>query len=69
MAAIDHGARILDWQENLTDEEMPPVHIWHIPDELEFHFERVKEDRKERFGGSGSSDRDMDRNEYARGRR
>lgn len=40
----------------MTDDEVPPVHIWHLQEELDYHFEQVKEARKERYGGSSSDD-------------
>lgn len=60
---------ILGWFEHLTEEDMPPIWMWHVSHELERHFEMVKERRS-----SGSDSRDDDdspmmiRNEYARGR-
>jgi hypothetical protein len=54
--AIEHADRILGWMENMSDDEVPPVHIWHLPDELDYHFEQVKQERKERYGGSSSDD-------------
>lgn len=62
---------ILGWFEHLPEDDMPPVWMWHLTDELEDHFEMVKDRRK-----SGISSRDDDdqpsggmiRNEYARGR-
>ena len=70
MAAIGHAMTILGWFEHLGADEVPPVWMWHLSDELEDHFEMVKERRK-----SGASSRDDDepsgpmiRNEYAKGR-
>ena len=47
---------------------MPPSWMWHLDEELERHFDRVKERRK---SGRTDDDREtgpMIRNEYARGR-
>jgi hypothetical protein len=32
----------LNWQENLTEEDMPPRHIWRDNDRLEAHFAALK---------------------------
>lgn len=56
MAAISHAMRILNWRENLPDDEMPPEEIWMHEDELEKWFEEVSEKRNSRFGGSSSND-------------
>lgn len=42
--------RILNWQENLSSEDMPPVWMWNLEHELEEHFAEVEERRDERFG-------------------
>lgn len=70
--AILHAIRICGWQENLTEDEMPPDWMWSFEDLLEPWFEEVDEKRKARFGGN---DRDTDttvpmmENELARGRK
>jgi hypothetical protein len=66
--AVEHATDILHWQENLTRDEIPPEWMWGLDDELEVWFERVLEERDEKFGG-GSDKKDtnvplMD-NEYA----
>jgi len=58
MIAIEHAHRILDWQENLTKDEIPPQWMWHLDKELESHWEMVEEKRKDKSGGSGSSSDD-----------
>ena len=71
MNAVAHAMTILGWFEHLTEDDLPPEWMWHLTEELEDHFEMVKERRK-----SGASSRDDDerpsgpmiRNEYARGR-
>lgn len=62
---------IIQWRENLTEEEMPPEWMWDNDEELERHFERIK--AKRRRAGPGDDDDDDDQgltvhNEYARGR-
>lgn len=68
---------MLTWQENLGPDEMPPVWMWPIDDELKAWFEEVERARKEKYGGgsdSSSSDDSPDggsmtQNEFAKGRR
>lgn len=55
--AIQHAYRVLSWQENLTEDEMPPVYMWPFEEALELHFERVDRARKDKYG-SGSGDED-----------
>lgn len=70
--AIEHANRILDWQENLLEDEMPPEWMWHLDHELEPWFDEVERKREERYGAR-DDDRDervpMMDNELARGRR
>lgn len=71
MLAYEHANLILDWQENLTSDEMPPRWMWAFGDELEIWFEDVDTQRKERFGSAsagGDEETPMMRNELARGR-
>ena len=49
--AIDHGHKILNWQENLMSEEMPPKWMWHLDWELEKWFEEVEISRKSKYDG------------------
>lgn len=44
--AIDHGYKILSWQENLQENEMPPRWMWHLDWELEEWFKGVEAARK-----------------------
>lgn len=69
--AIEHANTVLSWQENLSEEEMPPEWMWTLDHELEEWFEHVAHDRKTRFGGGGSDDDEtsMMGNELAKGRR
>lgn len=52
---------MLQWQENLRDEEMPPQWMWPFDEELADHFEEVFKDRKS--GGSGSRSRGLGRDD------
>lgn len=74
MSAIRHANTILDWHENLPEDETPPKWMWRFDDELDGWFEKVKEEREAKFsGGSGATDDDMGvedgevavKNEYA----
>jgi hypothetical protein len=71
VSAIAHANRVIDWQENLTSEEMPPQWMWPFEDDLEIWFEDVEQKRKERFGGgssSGDTDVPLMKNELSEGR-
>ncbi len=52
---------------------MPPAWMWPYEDELEIWFENVEEQRKEKYGGGGSTAEDTDaplmRNELSPTRR
>lgn len=59
--------------EHLTEEDMPPQWMWPLAEQLEDHFEKVKERRKSKYDSGPDDDEDevnapMIRNEYARGR-
>lgn len=76
MAAIEHAMRVLDWQENLLGDEMPPAWMWPLDSELQVWFDEVERNREERYGSrSSSSDSDDDKvvplmsNALAEGRR
>lgn len=67
MLVIDHSLRILNWQENLMDDEMPPKWMWHLDSELETHFAVIKEKRKSPSSPRSSDDTpdDWEENAYA----
>jgi hypothetical protein len=56
MRAITHAFRILDWYENLMEEEQPPEWMWPFEDELEIWFEDVQRARADKHSGGGGSD-------------
>jgi hypothetical protein len=69
--ALEHANMVCSWQESLAPEETPPQWMWPFDQELEAWFDRVDEQRKQRYGGSGSSSSEsegMMRNELAKGR-
>jgi hypothetical protein len=73
MVAINHAMTIIDWQENLTKEEMPPEWMWHLDEEVATFLERVFRERRERMGlppddEGGSDGKRMVGNELTRGR-
>lgn len=53
--AIEHAHRVLDWQENLAGDELPPAWMWPFDTELTVWFEDVEEKRNEKYGNSSSS--------------
>lgn len=63
---VEHAQTILAWQENLARDEIPPEWMWSVDHELEIWFERVEEERDERFGGGDRRERTpMMQNELA----
>lgn len=70
MRAIEHASQIIDWQENLPKDEMPPPWMWPFQEELEVWFEAVDQKRKDaRPDSSGDETVPMMTNELAKGRR
>lgn len=71
LSAFSHACYILRASENFMEDEQPPDWVWAFPEELEAHFERIKRERKKKFGGDkGQSDDSEDsgwvQNEYAK---
>lgn len=54
--ALEQAYRILSWQENLPEEEMPAKWQWHIDWELDTHFAEVARKREAKYGPTGDSD-------------
>ncbi len=69
--AIEHAQRVLGWQENLGQDEMPPQWLWVVEDELETWFEDVDRKRKEKYGSPAedTEESEMMSNTLARGKR
>lgn len=71
--AIEHAHRVLDWQENLSQDELPPRWMWPFETELEIWFEDVETKREAKYGGSSGGSEDsstpMMSNELTRGMR
>lgn len=67
---LEHANTVLDWQENLSKDEMPPSWMWPFAHELELWFEDVDQKRKEKHGIAGGDETvPMMNNELAKGRR
>lgn len=62
--AIDHAQRILDWQENLASEDMPPQWMWPLDHELIAWFDDVRR-RHEARHGAPRDEVDMTSNDLA----
>lgn len=71
LRVIAHANRILDWQENLQSDEVPPAWMWAVDHELEIWFENVEQKREEKYGSNSSADETapMMSNQLARDRR
>lgn len=69
MGAVEHAMRILNWQEHLSGDDMPPVWMWHIDHALEEHFEEVEERRSERFNPDGDEGPTLTKNALSPRRR
>lgn len=54
-SAIEQAMRILNWQENLPSDEMPPRWMWSLDWELEVHFSDVERKREDRYNNPGST--------------
>lgn len=69
--AIQFANRVLAWQEDLLEEEMPPEWMWLFEDELEPWFDEVMRNRKAKFSPDtpSSGEGEMLENEFAKGRR
>lgn len=71
MRAIAHANRVLDWMDNLAEEEMPPEWMWPFDEEINSHLDQVMQDRKDKYSNpspSGGDDGTMMSNEFARDR-
>lgn len=69
--AIAHAGMILSWQENLTSDDMPPVWMWSLVEELNEYFDDLAVRRRSQGGADDDDDEPaggMVRNQYAKGR-
>jgi hypothetical protein len=56
MRAVNHAQVILNWQENLSKDEIPPEWMWALDDDLEKWFDEVEETRQQKYGRGDRSD-------------
>lgn len=54
--AVGHANLILSWEENLSDDEMPPRWMWHLPWELKRHMKRVTAAREAKLNRGNNGD-------------
>lgn len=67
---IEHAHRILNWQENLAQHEVPPQWMWPHDHELKVWFDEIKAEREEgRYGGYDDDDPGMVTNDLAAAKR
>lgn len=67
--SIEHASKLNSWMKNLSEDEIPPVWMWHIDSEIEVWFEHVDFLRKSKYGMSGDDfddDGSMEENELAK---
>ena len=53
---VDHALKILYWQDNLSQKEMPPVWMWHLDHELDKWFTKIKNEREAGRTDASTSD-------------
>ena len=54
-SAIEQAMRVLNWQENLPSDEIPPRWMWALDWELEVHFSDVERKRQDKYNNPGSA--------------
>jgi hypothetical protein len=54
--AIEHAYKVVNWHENMLEEEIPPKWMWGLDWELETWFIEVKRVRENRYSSGGGSD-------------
>jgi hypothetical protein len=54
--AIQHAQQIMNWQENLPKDEMPPRWLWRSDAGLAEWFEEVDRRRESKYNGSDNND-------------
>jgi putative NADPH-quinone reductase len=62
-----HADYLLQLQQDLSSEEMPPEWMWPLPWEMEQWIDRVVRERKAKYGGNDSDfdSADYTENEFA----
>lgn len=68
--AVAHADHLLQLQENLDRDEMPPEWMWPFSKRMNEWLDQVARDRKDRYsGGRSRDDDDMQENELLAGAR
>ena len=65
LRAIQHAERIVSWQDNLMEGEMPPEWMWLFEEKLSSWFEDVKSKRNGESGSDSGGGESMIGNEFA----
>jgi hypothetical protein len=72
LTAFQHASTILNWFENVPQEEQPPDWMWPFPDEVSQWFDEVKLAREQKYSndadGGDLDDWDTLKNDAAEGR-
>lgn len=58
--AVAHADHILQLQENLDRDEMPPAWMWPFTDEMNTWIDRIQKERRDRVGGPAPAAEDDD---------
>lgn len=58
ISVLNHCLFIMNLQENLPSDEMPPKWMWHLDWEIETHMKLLKSKREAKYGGGSSSPND-----------
>ena len=66
LSALNHAERIVSWESELSQDEMPPVWVRPLWWEMEKWMARVVSERKAKYGGSSGDVTDWDSPEYER---
>ncbi len=64
--ALPHAHRILNWYENVSEDEMPPQWMWPFEEKLEEHFATIKANREsETIEDNSGAETSLTKNELA----
>jgi len=63
--AIAHADHILQLQEDLSSDEMPPEWMWPLWWEMERWLNRIVKERAAKYGSDDNADVDWEENELA----
>lgn len=62
--AIEHALNVLNWYENLPNDEVPPEHLWEDPEGLEQWWRQVEDRRSDDRPDLADTDRSADDDEH-----